>query len=172
MDELNRLITDNLVVVIAILAALLLVLLLLLVVQSIRLGRAVRDYRTLVGDGRGGSLDDVLEQHIGRVDAVSRRMGEMEEVHAGLEHRTLTSLQHIGLVRFNPFEDTGSDQSFVIALLDDRRDGVVISSLHGRSTTRLFAKPVANGGSSHTLSTEETQAISIAVEGIAPASPA
>jgi hypothetical protein len=69
------------------------------------------------------------------------------------------------MVRFNPFEDTGSDQSFAIALLDDRRDGVVISSLHGRSNTRLFAKPVADGTSAHNLSEEEAQAIRIAVEG-------
>ncbi len=165
MDDLNRLMTQNLVVVVAILGALLLVLLLLLVIQSIRLGRAVRDYRSLVGDGRGGSLDDVLARHIGRVDAVARRMGEMDEIHAGLEHRTLTSLQHIGLVRFNPFEDTGSDQSFAIALLDGQRDGIVISSLHGRANTRVFAKPVENGASPHALSDEEEQAIRIAVSG-------
>ena len=70
------------------------------------------------------------------------------------------------MVRDNPFEDTGSDQSFAIALLDDRRDGVVISSpLHGRSNTRIFAKPVAHGSSPHNLSDEESEAIRIAVEG-------
>ena len=81
----------------------------------------------------------------------------------------LRSLQHIGLVRFNPFEDTGSDQSFAIALLDDQRDGIVLSSLHGRTNTRVFAKPVAAGGSPHNLSDEESQAIRIAIEGTRPA---
>jgi hypothetical protein len=168
MDELNRLLTDNLALVIALLAALLLVLLAVVVVQSIRLGRAVRDYRTLVGDGRSGTLREALEGHIGRVDSVARRQGEMERVHASLEHRTLTSLQHIGLVRFNPFDDTGSDQSFAIALLDGQRDGIVISSLHGRANTRVFAKPVQAGTSPHALSTEEEQAIRIAVSGTGP----
>ena len=165
MDELNRLLTQNLAMVVGLLAALLLILLLLVLVQSIRLGRAVRDYRSLVGDGRGGSLGDVLQGHIGRVDSVARRMTEMDQVHAGLEHRTLTSLQHIGLVRFNPFDDTGSDQSFAIALLDGQRDGIVISSLHGRANTRVFAKPVEGGASPHALSAEEEQAIRIAVSG-------
>jgi hypothetical protein len=72
------------------------------------------------------------------------------------------------MVRFNPFEDTGSDQSFAIALLDDRRDGIVLSSLHGRANTRLFAKPVEGGSSKHTLSAEEAEAIRIAVEGTGP----
>jgi hypothetical protein len=165
MDELNRLLTENLALVFAVMAALLVILMLLVLIQSIRLGRAVRDYRLLVGDGGGGSLDDVLEGHIGRVDAVAGRLNEMEQVHAALEHRTLTSLQHIGLVRFNPFEDTGSDQSFAIALLDGQRDGIVISSLHGRANTRVFAKPVAGGASPHALSAEEEQAIRIAVSG-------
>jgi hypothetical protein len=165
MDELNRLLTDNLVLVVAALAAILLVLLLFVIVQSVRLGRALRDYRTLMGDGRAGSLGEALEGHINRVDAVAERLREMDGVHAALEHRALTSLQHIGLVRFNPFEDTGSDQSFAIALLDGQRDGIVISSLHGRANTRVFAKPVQGGSSPHALSTEEEQAIRIAVAG-------
>ena len=163
MDQLNSLLADNLALVVAGLGLLLLVLLVLVAIQSARLGRAVRDYRALVGDGRGGSLREVLDEHVGRVDAVARRLGEMDQVHATLEHRTLTSLQHIGLVRFNPFEDTGSDQSFAIALLDGERDGIVISSLHGRANTRVFAKPVHGGSSPHALSTEEEQAIRIAV---------
>ncbi len=165
MDQLNSLLADNLALVVAGLGLLLLVLLVLVAIQSARLGRAVRDYRALVGDGRGGSLREVLDEHVGRVDAVARRLGEMDQVHATLEHRTLTSLQHIGLVRFNPFEDTGSDQSFAIALLDGERDGIVISSLHGRANTRVFAKPVHGGSSPHALSTEEEQAIRIAVSG-------
>lgn len=165
MDELNRLLTENLALVVGVLLALLVLLLIAVVAQSIRLGRAVRDYRALVGDGRAGSLGEVLEAHIGRVDAVARRLGEMDQVHAALEHRALNSLQHIGLVRFNPFDDTGSDQSFAIAMLDGERDGIVISSLHGRANTRVFAKPVQGGSSPHALSAEEEQAIRIAVSG-------
>jgi Na+-transporting methylmalonyl-CoA/oxaloacetate decarboxylase gamma subunit len=165
MDQLNSLLADNRALVVAGMGLLLLILLVLVAIQSARLGRAVRDYRALVGDGRGGSLREVLDEHVGRVDAVARRLGEMDQVHASLEHRTLTSLQHIGLVRFNPFEDTGSDQSFAIALLDGERDGIVISSLHGRANTRVFAKPVQGGSSPHALSAEEEQAIRIAVSG-------
>jgi hypothetical protein len=166
MEELNRYLADNLVIVVAALAALILVLLLLALLQSVRLRRAVRAYRALVsGEPGGGSLGDVLDAHVGRVDEVRGRLSELEQLNSRLTERTATSIQHIGLVRFNPFSDTGSDQSFAIALLDDRRDGVVISSLHGRSNTRVFAKPVEGGSSGHALSDEETQAIRIAVSG-------
>jgi hypothetical protein len=165
MDELNRLLADNLVAVVAVLSTLILVLLVVALLQSMRLGRALRGYRALVRDGGQGSLGEVLESHVGRVEDVRGRLEQLNSLHADLQRRSQTSIQHIGLVRFNPFDDTGSDQSFAIAMLDDRRDGVVISSLHGRSNTRVFAKPVEGGASSHTLSDEETQAIRIAVSG-------
>ena len=165
MAELNRLLADNLVAVVAVLATLILVLLVVALLQSMRLGRAVRAYRELVRDGGQGSLGEVLESHVGRVEDVRGRLEQLHALHADLQRRSQTSIQHIGLVRFNPFEDTGSDQSFAIALLDGQQDGIVISSLHGRANTRVFAKPVANGASPHALSTEEEQAIRIAVSG-------
>lgn len=68
-------------------------------------------------------------------------------------------IQQIGVVRFNPFEDTGGDQSFVIALLDGRGSGFVLTSLHGRAGTRVYAKPVEHGQAVYALSTEEQEAI-------------
>jgi len=168
VTELNRLLSDNLVIVLGATAAILVILLIAVVTVSIRLRRATRAYGALVRGAQGGSLEQVLDQHIGQVRQVSSRLDDLNTMTEYLEQRTRGSLQHIGLVRFNPFEDTGSDQSFAIALLDDRKDGIVISSLHGRANTRVFAKPVENGTSRHTLSSEETDAIRIAVEGTTP----
>ena len=125
----------------------------------------MRDYRELVRDGEGGSLHDKLVGSAEQSVKATDRMREIEATFVGIDERSRRSLQHIGLVRYNPFDDTGSDQSFVIALLDDERDGVVLSSLHGRANTRIFAKPVTDGASPHNLSDEETQAIRIALEG-------
>ncbi len=165
MDDLNQILADNLALLVAAIGVLLLVLLIVVVVQTIRLGRAVRSYRALGSGGSDGSLADILDLQIGRVEAVGARLEELNRMAGEMEQRTRTSIQHIGLVRFNPFEDTGSDQSFAIALLDDRRDGIVLSSLHGRANTRLFAKPVEGGESKHALSDEEAQAIRIAISG-------
>jgi hypothetical protein len=167
MTDLNRLLADNLTLVVAALALIVLFLLVAVLVQGARLGRATRAYREVVRDdgSSGRSLHDLLAGNASAVERASERMADMEAVHAQLNERTQRSLQHIGMVRYNPFDDTGSDQSFAIALLDDRRDGVVLSSLHGRSNTRIFAKPVADGASAHNLSEEEAEAIRIAVEG-------
>lgn len=169
MADLDRLLNDNLALAFGVLAGLVVLLLIGFIVQSARLGRAVRGYRELVRDSSGGSLHDRLVGSAEQAVRAMERMTEIEAMHAVIDRRTQRALQHIGLVRFNPFEDTGSDQSFAIALLDDGRNGIVISSLHGRSNTRVFAKPVADGSSPHNLSEEEEQAIRIAVEGTRPA---
>jgi hypothetical protein len=165
MADLNHLLLDNLAIAFGVLAALVLLLLIGFLIQTARLGRAVRDYRELVRGTDGATLHDRLVGSAEQAVKASERMGQIEAFHAVIEERSKRSLQHIGLVRYNPFEDTGSDQSFAIALLDDSRDGIVISSLHGRSNTRVFAKPVTGGESTHALSDEETQAIRIALEG-------
>lgn len=165
MTELNRFLAENLALVLGVNLLLLLVLLASVAVLALRLRRATRRYRQLVSGVDAGSLKDVLEAHIARVSQAILRMDEIDELHRSFEGASSGGLRHIGLVRFNPFDDTGSDQSFALALLDDRRDGVVLSSLHGRNTTRLYAKPVADGGSRHTLSEEEERAIRLAVEG-------
>ncbi len=165
MPDLTSIIADNLAVVIIVLAGLLLLVLVLVFVLMRRLARVTTRYDQLVQGTAGGSLQEVLDAHIGRVGEVSRQLDQLAQRYRGLEDQAQGTLQHIGMVRFNPFDDTGSDQSFAIALLDNRRDGIVISSLHGRNATRVFAKPVEGGMSRHSLSEEEAQAIQIAVEG-------
>ena len=73
------------------------------------------------------------------------------------------TIQKIGVVRFNPFKDIGGDQSFVIALLDNKNNGFLISSLFVKEGSRVYTKAVKNGKSSHTLLEEETEAINKAI---------
>jgi hypothetical protein len=69
-------------------------------------------------------------------------------------------VQQVTLKRFNPFGDTGGDQSFILALLDGNSDGVVITSLHSRENTRFYVKSVSGGvGIDHPLSVEEQKTI-------------
>jgi hypothetical protein len=66
----------------------------------------------------------------------------------------------VELLRYNPYEDTGGDQSFSLALLDNDGNGVVVTSLHSRSGTRVFSKPVILGKASQfQFSKEEDEVI-------------
>lgn len=84
---------------------------------------------------------------------------------SGVQSQGLKHIQRVELMRFNPYDDTGGDQSFTVALLDDQGSGFVLTSLHARSGTRIFAKPVKEGRSSkYQLSKEEELVIKKAME--------
>ena len=118
-----------------------------------------RRLRRLIGDGEGLGLDELLDKQFSRLDTVAERVEALNRLHHDLEAISRQSIQKVGVVRFNPFSDTGGDQSFAVALLDAQGNGVVLSSLHGRADTRIFAKQVQAGRSKHALSDEEQDAI-------------
>jgi Protein of unknown function (DUF4446) len=121
--------------------------------------RLRRRLRRILSDNGSTGLDEVLAGQATGIEQLSTRVDALSALQRELESATERSLQKVGVVRFNPFQDSGGDQSFAIALLDQRGSGVVVSSLHGRAETRIFAKQVVNGRSTHSLSDEEQQAI-------------
>jgi hypothetical protein len=109
--------------------------------------------------GDEGDLEDVISGHLERVHALGREVERLSSRTGRLEAGAPRAFQRVGLVRFNPFEDTGGNQSFALALLDAERNGWVLSSLHARSGTRVYAKAIRDGRSDGALSDEEAAAI-------------
>lgn len=105
------------------------------------------------------TLQETVEREIRRLDELTLRAQDMSGRLSEVEGRSTVALQRVGIVRFNPFEDTGGQQSFAVALLDSRGTGFVISSLHSRQATRLYMKQVTEGKSDTTLGDEEAEAI-------------
>jgi len=93
--------------------------------------------------------------------------GNFEKISKELENlkkENKFNIQKFGIVRFNPFKEIGGNQSFSIALLDGRDDGIVITSLYTKEGNRIFGKPIKGGKSEYLLSEEEKEAIKIAKE--------
>ncbi|TMB63134.1 MAG: DUF4446 family protein [Chloroflexi bacterium] len=122
-----------------------------------------RRLRRVLPDGESTSLDQVLERHTDAIDELAKRLDALNKLHHELEELAHRSIQKVGVIRYNPFNDTGGDQSFAIALLDSQGNGIVVSSLHSRTDTRVFAKPVQSGRSRYPLSDEEQDAINKAL---------
>jgi hypothetical protein len=118
--------------------------------------------RALGAAGADESLEERLAQAHAALAAATERVSQLERRVSELEALTPHALSRVGLVRFNPFDGTGADLSFAVALLNDRSNGVILTSLWGRDEVRVYAKPVANGDSTHPLSPEERQALELA----------
>ncbi len=119
-----------------------------------------RRLRAVFSSAGDAGLDEVLDRILKRLDGADERVGALNSLQQELEALLRRgTIRNLGVVRFNPFPDTGGDQSFAIALLDSEGSGIVLSSLHARTDTRVFAKPVQAGRSRYPLSDEEQDAI-------------
>ena len=118
--------------------------------------------KMLFHGGKAGDLEGVIFEQIKRLRQTERGLRDLNKFAEYLEKMAMRSIQKVGVVRFNPFKETGSDQSFSIALLDPNDNGMTISGLFTREGTRLYVKPLANGESKYPLSSEEKEAIDTA----------
>ena len=118
-----------------------------------------RRLRRVLPQGESSGIDEILDQQLKRIDGLTERIDALNKLHRELESLGQRTIQKVAVIRYNPFSDTGGDQSFAIALLDSLGNGVVLSSLHSRTDTRVFAKAVQGGRSKYQLSDEEQDAI-------------
>ncbi len=100
-----------------------------------------------------------LKEVLGVLKNLEERLKKTDKKLQILEKNSKFFLQKVGIIRFNPFPEVGSNQSFSIALLDNNNDGVVITSLYSRDENRVYGKPIKNGISEYSLSKEEIRAI-------------
>lgn len=118
-----------------------------------RLRRALRALQA----GRAG--DATIED----AEDVVRKLADLSKRVDGLEVVAPLAVQHVGLVKFDAFEDMGGNLSFAAAMLDAGGDGFVLTSINGRQETRIYAKPIERGTSRYHLSEEEHEAIRRAI---------
>lgn len=120
-------------------------------------------YNNLTKDTNKKTLTSVLESLTGELDLAKKDIAKLADQCVRIEQEGQFHIQKIGLLRFNPFKDTGGDQSFILALLNAQDTGVVISGLYSRSGTRWYAKKIEHGkGTEHDLSEEEKKVLSLA----------
>ncbi|BCX14610.1 MAG: hypothetical protein KatS3mg088_293 [Patescibacteria group bacterium] len=92
-----------------------------------------------------------------------KEIGELRAEVKKISEEGINHFQKLGLVRFNPFNETGGDHSFSLSLLDGKNNGLVMTGLHTRERTRLYVKPIKALKSEYELSTEEEKAINKAI---------
>jgi len=143
-------------------AAVALIALVFALVLSVKLRRMRRHYLVLQEGADGESLLEAAARKTGEVDQLRADVGTLDEDVKRLRVDLADAIRHVAVVRYDAFNDMGGRMSFSAALLDDAGDGVVVSSINGRTETRTYAKGVKAGASDAELSPEEVQAIGFA----------
>ena len=151
MDTLNILLIGSGVVVLV-----LVILNAFLIFYSYKINKK---FDLLLEKGKLKDLKDVLFKQIDKTKNQEEIINEVICRIKDLENISERTFQKIGVIRFNPFNNLGGNQSFTIALLDKQNNGFVISSLFIKEGNRVYAKAVKNGKSEHPLSGEEEEAL-------------
>lgn len=115
--------------------------------------------RKFLKGSNGQSLESVIISTVKSIRSLENKTAILENRADKQEEKIKNCIQKTAVLRFNPFNDTGSDQSFSAVFLNDEKDGMVISSLFGREINRIYAKPIKSGVSQYQLTNEEKEAI-------------
>lgn len=116
-------------------------------------------FRKFFAGTKARNLEDVMIK-------IGEQMKDLKETQVVINKHLVTvdkrlnkSIRSVETIRFNPFLDAGSNQSFAISFLNDEGNGVVMSSLYARDRMSIFAKPITGGKSEFELSTEEKEVL-------------
>ena len=136
------------------------IIILWLFIISFFLWRSLSHYNKLGKGLTDKNFKSIIENLLKDVTTSKKDIDFLKSYCDKIQKEGLLHIQKIGLVRFNPFKDTGGDQSFILSLVDGNDTGVIISGLYARSGTRWYAKRVVKGKSAdHELSDEEKKAL-------------
>lgn len=108
-------------------------------------------------------LISIVKRYVKTLEAADSDVKAMNKEFEQIRRDTETFFRKVGLVRYQAFKDTGGDQSFSLALLNEVNDGILITSLFGRDFSKIYAKRVEAGTSQHKLTDEEQQALNHAI---------
>ncbi|PDO10406.1 MAG: hypothetical protein BLM47_07730 [Candidatus Reconcilbacillus cellulovorans] len=150
---------DRIVLVIAVLGGWSLLSLVWLTLLTWKMRRVSKRYARLVGGDHPKNLEEVLLTAQEELRECRRGLARAQQQWTEVENRLKTMKGRVGLVRYSAFGERGHDLSFSLAILDEGRNGAVLSGIHNREQMYVYAKPVENGESRYPLTPEEREAI-------------
>jgi hypothetical protein len=163
--SLSSFISQNLATVLIFLLVTEAVSLILVVYCFFRLAAVKRKSEVFFEGKNGKNLEELILRSVSDIKSLDSEIQELYGISNAINNLSLSSIHRVGILRFNPFGDIGGDQSFSVAFLDGKNSGLVISSLHTREGTRVYAKPIDKGeAEKYPLTEEEKKVIKIAMQ--------
>lgn len=159
MENITFFLQENISAEFLLLTAVILALCFKLCQTSNRLQKLQQRYEFLTDGSEESRLGELLTTTLQEVRTGKKECEELAAQGSLLEKQLQNCVQRVSVIRFNAFDDTGSNLSYSVALLDAKNNGVVFSSIFGRDENRCYAKPITEGKSEYALSDEELQAL-------------
>lgn len=108
------------------------------------------------------NLEMKIDAYFETAKKIEQQYGKLLDMVTDMDAIMSENIQKVGIIRYNPFDEMGGNLCFALALLDAKDNGVVLNSIHSRTGSFTYAKPIEMGVSTYVLSTEELQAVEMA----------
>lgn len=161
---MNELGMDWIPLAVMALALMSVLLFIMLVVQGVKLRKLRKRYNTMMNGTEVHNLEELLTKMHMDMEGLQLSSEEHQHMISAIQQKQKQQVAQLGMLRYNAFEDKGSNLSFSIALLNDLKDGFVLTGIHGREQMYMYAKPIEKGESKYALSPEEKKAIDAVYE--------
>ncbi|HPN96601.1 MAG TPA: DUF4446 family protein [Candidatus Moranbacteria bacterium] len=167
MPNIDLIIEKNLLIVFLLLTSFVFILLIWNIFIQVNLSRFKKRNEELFSGNKVKNIEELLLAQSQNLKTLDRDIQELFNISNQINTLAFRGFHKMGMVRFNPFKDVGGDQSFAIALLDGKNNGLTISSLYTREGTRIYSKSISAGKSEkYPLTEEEKEALEIAIKNI------
>ena len=133
------------------------------VILHIRLGSLKKKYDFFMQGDNGASLERKLSVEVSEIRDAAKGLESLLTEQAAIRNTQSNTIQKIGFIKYNAFENIGNDLSFALTLLDGNNNGICISSIYGRNESRIFSKPIVKGKSLVSFSQEELESLNEAL---------
>ena len=133
------------------------------VILHIRLGSLKKKYDFFMQGDNGASLERKLSVEVSEIRDAAKGLESLLTEQAAIRNTQSNTIQKIGFIKYNAFENIGNDLSFALTLLDGNNNGICISSIYGRSESLIFSKPIVKCKSLVSLSQEELESLNEAL---------
>lgn len=150
----------------AALTLIVLILFIFIIVNVKSIGRVERKLRKLTRGNDNSNLEEIIKAYMDKVEDAVQETEDAKKLYSDIQEKVDKCVQNVAIIRYKAFEDVGSDLSFSIAMLDNNKNGVIITSIYGRDESTTYAKPIDKGISRYDLSNEEKTVLESAVNKI------
>lgn len=166
MSELNEIINEQLAGVIMAFAAVIVVMAIVQIIQAVKLRKMRRRYEAMMAGSGVEDLESLLIDLKNQSEMLEEGQREHQTMIEAAQSRIRGMKSKVAVKRYNAFGERGNDLSFSLAIVDDNRNGIVLTSLHNRENSYIYSKPVEGGESQYPLSPEEKEVIAQALQQI------
>ena len=165
MAIIENFIQNNATLIFLVFFGLFLLFLLWITLLQIQLSKLKNKNKTFFAESSVKNIEELILAHSKNLKLLDKDIQELYNISNQINNLASRGFHKFALIRFNPFKDVGGDQSFSLALLNGKNDGITISSLFTREGAGIYSKSIINGVSEkHPLTEEEKEAIVLAMK--------